>query len=289
VTVEIITRKQWGAPIRPMLWDRSPKDNRVIVHTEAGAVRQPGDLGADCSHMRSIDSFHANVRGWKGGVGYQFVIMESGRIMEGRGFDYEGGHTVGLNTELGICFSGHGDKAPATAAQWASAKWLIGEAIRLGFLKLGYVVSGHRDHIKPGSKSCPGNLIYPHIQQLAGIVGHDQEDDDMAYEAWSDEDKAAFWKDAEEKLAQRLLYALTGSQPANAQVGPWTNLGDVVNASEANTAEVLEAVASGTKEVKGGTLVALIQVRNSLVDLIVEIAGKLGVQEKDLKKVPRSQ
>lgn len=283
----IITRKEWGAPIRPMLWDRSPKDNRVIVHTEAGAVRQPGDLGADCSHMRAIDSFHANVRGWKGGVGYQFVIMESGRIMEGRGFDYEGGHTVGLNTELGICFSGHGDKAPATAAQWASAKWLIAEAIRLGFLKLGYVVSGHRDHIKPGSKSCPGNLIYPHIQQLAGIVGHDGEDDDMGYEAWSDEDKTAFWGDAEEKLSQRLLYALTGSQPSDAARGPWTNLGDVVNATEGNTSELLEAIETAAKDVKAGTLVAVVNAMHTVVEVLVEVAEKMGVDRSTLKKLPR--
>lgn len=158
----IIPREQWGAPHnRVLTLDSTPKDDRVIIHTEAGAIGKEGaTLEQDIAHMKAIDAFHYYNRGWKGGVGYQFVIMQSGRIFEGRGWRYSGGHTVGLNTESGFCFAGHGDQVDATKAQWDSMRWLIKESIRKGFLSEFFKLSGHRDHIPPGTKSCPGSIIY---------------------------------------------------------------------------------------------------------------------------------
>ena len=158
----IIPREQWHAPRnRVLIVDSTPRDNRVIIHTEAGAIgKENATLEQDIAHMLSIDSFHYNSRGWKGGVGYQFVIMQSGRIFEGRGWIYSGGHTAGLNSESGFCFAGHGDQVDATKAQWDSMRWLIRESIRKDYLNRAFQLSGHRNHIPPGTKSCPGNIIY---------------------------------------------------------------------------------------------------------------------------------
>jgi hypothetical protein len=202
---------------------------RVIIHTEAGAVRATNaSLHSDAEHMRSIDAFHFGTRGWKGGVGYNFVIERTGRIFEGRGYDYVGGHTAGLNGELGICFAGHGDNAPATSEQWSSARWLIHHSVVAGFLVENYLISGHRDHIPPGQKSCPGNLIYP---LLWTELGHDRplfppnlEDDDMPGPAdWTDVDWVRFAAAMHDTVVRRV----TGSNVGINE--PVTNLGDIAN------------------------------------------------------------
>ena len=85
----------------------------------------------------------------------------------------------------------------------------------------------------------------------------------------------------------RLLYALTGSQPSDAARGPWTNLGDVVNATEGNTSELLEAIETAAKDVKAGTLVAVVNAMHTVVEVLVEVAEKMGVDRSTLKKLPR--
>lgn len=276
---EIISRREWGAPNRPLSIDRTPLDNQVIFHTEAGAIRGRQSYNEDVAHMRAIDSFHANQRGWPGGVGYQFVIMESGRIFEGRGWDWMGGHTKGLNTELGICFAGHGDQARETPAQEAAAKWLIAEAIRLGRLRSDYTVSGHRDHIPPGTKSCPGKLIYPHLHIYAGISAGTptQEDDDMGYAAWNDEDKQKFWQDF------RLLGApvITGARVDDVNDAQ-TNLGDVINGLH----DVGNQVTASEVSIRAGTLQAIVNAMHQVVGVVVQVGVALGVDRTKLR-LPR--
>lgn len=179
----IVSRNEWnakygrGADVSSRLpW------GEVVVHTEAGAVR-PGDWPAvtaaakvmsltEKQHIQAIERYHSATLGWQG-VGYSFLISRDGTIFEGRGWGRSGAHTETRNsTALGVCFLGHGDVQPATEAQWSAARWLIAEGIRLGHLTLNPKISGHRNYSKKG-KTCPGNLIYPHIQtRLAGITGN---------------------------------------------------------------------------------------------------------------------
>lgn len=191
----IITRYEWGARYgrghdagARLPW------GEVVIHTEAGALRPEdwrelaGNAAAyaalhaslsETQRIQAIERFHAVTRGWEG-IAYTFLITFDGTIFEGRGWGRTGAHTEGRNsTAAGVCFLGHGDMQPATAAQWDAAEWLIREGIRLGKLRPSPVITGHRDYSTKG-KTCPGNLIYPNIGRLRYITGgHHQEDDDM--------------------------------------------------------------------------------------------------------------
>lgn len=171
----IIPRSEWGARYS----QGNPLNRRhedVHMHTEAGAVR-PADWPAlidlaltvqlnERQRMQAIERYHVVSRGWQG-IGYSFVIAFDGSIFEGRGWRRWGGHTLHHNDDLGICFMGHGDLQPATEAQWAAAAWLIREGVRLGHVNPKYSLFGHRD---TAPKSCPGNLIYPHLGRLRGLT-----------------------------------------------------------------------------------------------------------------------
>lgn len=175
--MRIITRSEWGAKHGrgndvggKLPW------GEVVIHTEAGSERKPGSFGLECGWIRAIENFHVNTRGWDG-IAYSFLIAPSGRIFEGRGWGRSGAHTEGRNsTAAAICFLGHGDKWPATEAQWASARWLIGEGIRLNKLKPAPLITTHAIYSGKG-KSCPGTLIAPHVTtRLGGITGPDNGD-----------------------------------------------------------------------------------------------------------------
>jgi len=221
--VEYITRPEWGAKYGPNPLVPLPY-GEVVVHTAAGAVRGvDASRASDVRTMQGIESFHRNSRGWKGGVGYNFVIMRSGRIFEGQGWGHRGTHTESRNSELGICFDGHGDNHPATDEQWAAAEWLIRKGLRTGRIVSRYKVSGHRDYSQKG-KTCPGNLIYPHIGRLRGLTTAEPEDDDVPYSKWSDADKTAFWNDFKVYGAPVITGSLV-TKPSEKQ----TNLGDLFN------------------------------------------------------------
>lgn len=166
--IKIYSRQEWGATT-PLASTVPLPYNEVIIHTAAGAASKETDsVETDFNLMRQIERLHVNGRGWAAGVGYNFVISGAGRIFEGRGWGRQGTHTQNRNSQMGVCFLGHGDQQPATTGQWASAKGLIIEALKSQRLQSGYEVSGHREY---ASKSCPGNLIYPLIEGLAGLSG----------------------------------------------------------------------------------------------------------------------
>lgn len=186
VLPRIIPRIEWGARYGSgsdatayLPW------GEAVIHTEAGAIR-PGDWPeiteaarlmslSEQQHIQAIERYHSVNLGWQG-AGYNFLITKDGSIFEGRGWGRSGAHTETRNlTAAGICFTGHGDLEPATGAQWAAARWLIAEGIRLGHLVPNPKISGHRNYSTKG-KTCPGTLVYPHIQQLAGITGNDRTD-----------------------------------------------------------------------------------------------------------------
>lgn len=152
----------------------------VIFHTEAGAIRSQDwpvfqeiaalDLSlSEKRKMQGIERYCVETRKMDG-FPYSFAIFPDGSVVEGRGWGQSGWHTQGRNSQVGVCFIGHGDLQPATEAQWIGAQELIREGVRTGKLVPSPKITGHRDY---ASKTCPGNLIYPHIHRLRGVTHSD--------------------------------------------------------------------------------------------------------------------
>lgn len=161
--VPVIERADWGA-VGGQGAVIGQVDDVVIHHFWRPSLPQVVAPEREADLMRSVEKTHVEDNGWSG-FGYSFVVFQSGRVYEGRGWGREGAHTVGMNDRsIGIAFAIDGDKHAPTPEAWAAAKALIADGVALGHVSPEFEISGHRDH---ASKSCPGRLIAPHIQSLA--------------------------------------------------------------------------------------------------------------------------
>lgn len=115
---------------------------QIVVHCSASPMGRMDDAS-------DIHLWHKE-RGWSG-IGYHYVILESGEIQAGRPEFWQGAHVGGYNAEsLGICLIGMG--GDATEKQLAALRQLIGG------LKHKYesaTVCGHCDLDKK-KPDCPG-------------------------------------------------------------------------------------------------------------------------------------
>lgn len=74
----------------------------IIIHTAAGIMTR-----------NQVDAYHKS-KGWKG-IGYNLYIERDGKLVDGRGEDAVGAHTIGYNNKsIGISYSGCGQKSPPT-------------------------------------------------------------------------------------------------------------------------------------------------------------------------------
>lgn len=191
----IFTRSDWGARAgrgSSGRWKRS----EMVIHTEAGATvntvaDDPDTIpdegwGVDdfMARVRQIEDFHTRPksrggRGWSA-IAYSFLVDPvHGWVAEGRGWGRDGSHTQqGRNqTAYAICMLGHGDRQSVTEAGWAGAELVIRDGLQRDALTSGYAVTGHRNYAR---KSCPGDLVYPHIGRLRGLTTATKEWDEMA-------------------------------------------------------------------------------------------------------------
>lgn len=173
--LEVYSRADWGAkpPASPLVPAENPR-KKLYWHNTAGV--QPGEgwtFEQECSQMRATEAYHVDVRKFRA-IAYSFVIFPSGRVYEGRGFEYDHGANLGYENQvsLSFCFAGNYDVQRLTDAQVASAQGLVSVALSAGYLSNPFSNLGHRD--EPGvSKSCPGNNVYPRLSELI------EEPDDM--------------------------------------------------------------------------------------------------------------
>lgn len=127
------------------------KIDGIVVHHSAS-------FGQDATKYAN---YHIESRGWPG-IGYHFVLYPNGRIEQTNYLDTISYHTAGANSsKIGICLSGNFQQGQPTPEQLASLKKLISHLRQQ--LPQYLTVSGHRNH---GSTSCPGQYLYPHLQQF---------------------------------------------------------------------------------------------------------------------------
>lgn len=164
----MIERGTWRAEYGRGSPMRRPAELVIIHHFWRPHIEPTATPDREREIMRAVEEFHGGKKsegkmGWAG-LAYQFVIFLSGRVYEGRGWGRSGAHTRGKNSSsVGIAFAMDGDRHPLTQEAAEACRHLIAQGIGAGHISLGYEVHGHRDF---AAKSCPGDLVYPHIQEL---------------------------------------------------------------------------------------------------------------------------
>jgi hypothetical protein len=130
----------------------------MIPHYGAiGPVKGPTTPAGEVAMLKAWERHHRYGNGWAGGLGYHFVVCQSGRIyasVRGRN-NWRGAHTgnaKGLpgdpNTHLGVNLM-VGDKELASDAALAS----------LRFLERKFKTRGRRAHNEFDYTSCPGTVL----------------------------------------------------------------------------------------------------------------------------------
>jgi N-acetylmuramoyl-L-alanine amidase len=161
--VDVIERAAWGA-VAGRGAEIGQVDEVVIHHFWRPSLAEVVPAAREAQLLRQVEKTHVEDNGWSG-FGYSFVVFQSGRVYEGRGWGREGAHTTGENDRtIGIAFAIDGDQDEPTAEAWAAAKALIEDGVAQGHLTDDVVVSGHADY---APKSCPGRLVAPRLQELA--------------------------------------------------------------------------------------------------------------------------
>ncbi|TNN57837.1 N-acetylmuramoyl-L-alanine amidase [Liparis tanakae] len=159
----IIPRCMWGAqPYRGTPTNLTlPLSFMFIHHTYI-----PGDpcltFERCAADMRSMQSFHQEDRGWDD-IGYSFVAGSDGYIYEGRGWLWQGAHTLGHNSVgYGVSFIGdYGTTVPSQHSMGLVRDQLASCAVGGGRLVSDFVLQGHRQVV---STSCPGDALYEEIR-----------------------------------------------------------------------------------------------------------------------------
>ena len=100
-----------------------------------------------------------------------FLIGGDGNVYEGRGWNTQGAHTGGFNTEgYGVCFLGnfmeHNPSVGAITAYHSLASCMVEEEK----ISREYQMYGHRQTKPPGGTECPGDVLYGTIQEWEGWV-----------------------------------------------------------------------------------------------------------------------
>ena len=159
--VAIIPRSNWGA--------RAPKCTKALrvpvryafIHHTAGST--PTSESQERATMQQVQRYHQDSRGWCD-IAYNFLIMPSGRVYEGRGWTRVNGATKGYNSNsIAVCFAGNFETATPTAAAINAGRALLNQGIRDGYLTPDFILRGHRD---VGSTACPGRHLYARLNDL---------------------------------------------------------------------------------------------------------------------------
>ncbi|KAL8613357.1 hypothetical protein ACOMHN_052596 [Nucella lapillus] len=155
----IITRAEWGARA-PTHHTPDMPDLPVYVFVHHGASGAC-DSEATCkAKVRGYQDYHIDGHGWSD-IGYNFLVGEDGNAYEARGWNEQGAHTKGYNSNgIAICFIGNFMDHLPNAKALQVAKDLIQCGLANHKIQTNYTLKGHRD---VGSTLCPGDQLYERI------------------------------------------------------------------------------------------------------------------------------
>lgn len=131
----------------------------LVVHHTAGSA--PSTERQELEEMRSIQRAHF-ANGWSD-LGYNYVIMPSGRVYEGRGYGIRGAHTMNNNRQtIGVSFAGNYEAKRPTRRSLRAYKLLV-RRLRTQGARIDRV-RGHRD-MPNQATACPGR----HLMRALGL------------------------------------------------------------------------------------------------------------------------
>lgn len=169
------TRAAWGArPPAAALSYVAPADRtEFMVHYDGGTPLGPWADHARClERVKADQAFHVDSNGWSD-IGYNGLVCQHGRAIEGRGIDYQGAHCPNHNrSAYGVQFMVGGAQAPSDAAK-ARMRGLYDACLT----RSGHALAkrGHRDGY---ATECPGTLAYAWV--TAGMPYPTPQEDDLA-------------------------------------------------------------------------------------------------------------
>ena len=157
----IIPRSGWGArpPKRTAIMP-VPVRYAFIHHTAGGAPTTESEERADMRRMQAEHQQKPDT--WD--IAYNFIIMPSGRVYEGRGWNLVNGATKHYNSNsIAICWAGNYENMVPTAASFAAGRALLAQGVREGYLTRDFQLLGHRDKART---ACPGRNLYARLAAL---------------------------------------------------------------------------------------------------------------------------
>ncbi|XP_055979645.1 peptidoglycan recognition protein 3-like [Sorex fumeus] len=133
----IVSRKEWGA--------RSPTCSAPLTIPVSYVITEQL-LGMDCQEqsicserLRSLQSHSIYSKGWCD-LAYNFLVGDDGRVYEGVGWNIQGMHTQGYNSNsLGIAFFGNKIGSSPSPSALSAAENLILHATQKGHLSPRYI------------------------------------------------------------------------------------------------------------------------------------------------------
>jgi len=159
--IAIIPRSGWGAKAPKCTQTLSTPVRYAFIHHTAGSA--PTTESGEQSAMRGTQAYHQDDKGWCD-IAYNFLIMPSGRVYEGRGWNRVNGATKGYNSNsLAFCWAGNYETSAPTPASMGAGRALLAQAIRDGYLTADFTLRGHRD---VAATACPGRNLYARLAEL---------------------------------------------------------------------------------------------------------------------------
>ena len=156
------TRADWGATSTSgMAFVPAARRDEFFNHYDGanplGLANQPHS--ACLAKVKADQRFHMGPsRGWSD-IGYNGLICQHGRAIEGRGLDYAGAHCPDHNTRgYGIQFQVGGNEAPTQAAKDRMRR-LYDDLCKRSGRQLA--MKGHRDGL---ATLCPGDVVYAWVK-----------------------------------------------------------------------------------------------------------------------------
>jgi hypothetical protein len=169
--VDYTSRDAWGARYSSGYALRPGAVGLVVAHHAGAPDVDPGASEAhECQVMRErleqyhVDTLFTTRPRAERHIGYNWVVMPSGRVYEGVGWGRIGAHAPGVNSKsVGVLICMNAARKPPQAAAVDSFRRVLAMGVRLGYIGDSYTIEPHS---KFKATDCPGDGMRAILPQL---------------------------------------------------------------------------------------------------------------------------